>query len=124
MKYTLCIFFTMVYLCNLSAQEIVTIDTSQYLVSYIPLPTAIAQTEKAISELDDQIARTQEIIKKQAAQLKQLETKKVQLETALKIMQNPPPTKSKSVTVPDTTPPVTKSATKAKKKPKAKQKKE
>lgn len=123
MKYILSILSILFCVCNLSAQEIVQIDTAQYLVTYTPLPEAIQKTENAITGIDRQIQKVQGEIEKEIAQLKALQTKKIELETALKIMQNPAPSKSistKSAPAPSPTPPGKKTTPKKKKEPKRK----
>lgn len=121
MKHILSILTVLIFMCNLSAQEIIQIDTAQYLVTYTPLPEAIQKTENAIAGIDRQIQKTQQEIDKEIKQLQQLQTKKIELQTALKIMQNPPPTKSVSTksAAPEPAPPAKKGkAKKAKTLPK------
>ena len=118
MKHILSILIVLLFMCNLSAQEIIQIDTAQYLVTYTPLPEAIEKTENAIAGIDRQIQKTQQEIDKEIKQLQQLQTKKIELQTALKIMQNPPPTKSVSTKSADPKPAQPAKKGKAKKPPK------
>ena len=123
MKYILSILSILFCLVNASGQEIVRIDTAQYLVTYTPLPEAITKTENAIAGIDRQIQKINDEIQKEVTQLKALQTKKIELETALKIMQNPAPSKSvstKSAPVPSPTPPGKKTTPKKGKKPRRK----
>lgn len=121
MKYIFKILAFLLFVCNVSAQEIVKIDSVQYVVIYTPLPEAIEKTEKAISGLDRQIEKIRGEIEKEIQQLKQLQTKKIELETALKIMENPAPSKSISSQAAEATPtPPAKKSTKSKAPPKQK----
>ena len=120
MKHIISILTVLLFMCNLSAQEIIQIDTAQYLVTYTPLPEAIQKTENAIAGIDRQIQKTQQQIEKEVKDLQALQTKKIELETALKIMQNPPPTKSvstKSAALPEPAPPAKKGKEKKAKTP-------
>ena len=113
MKYILFLAFALFFTTSLNGQgqavqpiQIQTIDTSTYVVEYIPLATAQANVKKQIEQTDKQIAKIESEIAKLVAQRDKLMQQKAALEVVAKQLDEaaaPPPPATQSATDPKKT---------------------
>jgi TolA-binding protein len=110
MKHALTLLFSMLLLCTLAAQkpqpvQIQTIDTSTYVVEYVPIATAQANVNAQLVQVDKQI----QTVEKQIAELVKKRDQLMQQQAALTLIDKqldqaaatpPPPVKTGPQTAP------------------------
>lgn len=74
--------------------ELVQIGDSTYVANYIPINKAIEGTKKGIAACDNKLKSLNDQLDKILIQIKDIQAKKVGLETALHLLENPAPTKT------------------------------